>query len=314
MNRPTFFLIDDDPSIRRMLTVIIEGEDLGTVTGEAGDGESAERDVLALKPDILLLELLLPQQDGVMTMRRLKERGFAGRTIMISRVTEQILIGQAYNSGIEFFIRKPLNKTEIVAIIKSVIEKMQLHKMLEAVREALAYPAPTTPEVATSSDGSPLPPKQVDLERARKVLLRILSDLGILGEAGCRDINSIIMYLLSIYEPSESLIQLHHLQSVYKAMREYYQRSQEKGPSFDEKAIEQRVRRAVGAALHNVASLGVEDYTHQLFNTYANKLFDFSEVRNEMRFLRHESPYHGKINVKKFLEALLIEVQQQSRN
>src|SRR5665647_129985 len=308
----TFYLVDDDPSIRRILHKIIEGDELGRVIGQADDGEKAEIEVANLDPDVVLIDLLLPNQDGVQTIQHLHEKNYKGQFIMISQVSEQTLIGQAYASGIEFFVHKPLNKVEIVSVIKSVIEKMQLQEAIATIRSSVTNLEPTgdlnaATQVAAKNSS-------FDIDRARKVLLRILSDLGVLGEAGCRDIITIILFLLEDYEPGEGLIQLHHLQSVYKSVREQYEKTQEKGPSYDEKAIEQRVRRAVGAALHNVAALGIEDYGHQLFNTYANRLFDFSEVRNEMRYLRQESPYHGKINVKKFLEALLIEVQQQARD
>ncbi|MGE5652964.1 MAG: DNA-binding domain-containing protein [Bacillota bacterium] len=302
-----FYLVDDDPSIRRILRKIIEADDLGRVVGEADDGEQAEGDILSLEPDIVLVDLLLPNQDGVQTIQHLRDRNYNGQFIMISQVTEQTLIGQAYASGIEFFIHKPLNRVEIVSVIKSVLEKTRLQEAIATIRDSVTNVMPGQAPVLAKPAG-------IDIDRARKALLRILSDLGILGEAGCRDIISIILYLLESYGPDESLVQLHHLQSVYKAVREHYEKTQEKGPSFDEKAIEQRVRRAVGAALHNIAALGIEDYGHMQFNNYANKLFDFSEVRNEMRYLRQESPYHGKINVKKFLEALLIEVQQQARD
>ncbi|HZW49036.1 MAG TPA: response regulator [Bacillota bacterium] len=308
----TFYLVDDDPSIRRILHKIIEGDELGRVIGQADDGEKAEIEVANLDPDVVLIDLLLPNQDGVQTIQHLHEKNYKGQFIMISQVSEQTLIGQAYASGIEFFVHKPLNKVEIVSVIKSVIEKMQLQEAIATIRSSVTNLEPTVDLNAANQAAAKN--SSFDIDRARKVLLRILSDLGVLGEAGCRDIITIILFLLEDYEPGEGLIQLHHLQSVYKSVREQYEKTQEKGPSYDEKAIEQRVRRAVGAALHNVAALGIEDYGHQLFNTYANRLFDFSEVRNEMRYLRQESPYHGKINVKKFLEALLIEVQQQARD
>jgi len=306
--KKTFFLVDTDPSFRQVLASIIESEELGRVVGAASDGESSENTILDLAPEIVLIDMLLTDQNGVQTVQHLRGRNYKGKIIMLSKVDEQTMITEAYESGIEFYVRKPLNKVEIISIIKSTLEKLQLQATISAIRSAVEGVDSGLGVMEASGK-----PKHLDPERARKVLLRILTDLGILGEAGCRDINSIILYLLGSSDPGEGLIQLHHLQSVYKAVREHYERTQERGPSFDEKAIEQRVRRAVGAALHNVASLGVEDYGHQLFNTYANKLFDFSEVRNEMRFLRGESPYHGKINVKKFLEALLIEVQQQAR-
>ena len=71
------------------------------------------------------------------------------------------------------------------------------------------------------------------------------------------------------------------------------------------KTIEQRVRRAITKALQNVASMGVEDYYNERFQTYSTALFDFKEVRQEMDYSNGKSCYRGKINVKKFIEGTL---------
>ena len=73
----------------------------------------------------------------------------------------------------------------------------------------------------------------------------------------------------------------------------------------DVKTIEQRIRRAIGKAMHNVANMGIEDYHGDKFQMYSGALFDFKEVRQEMSFTQGKGSYRGKINIKKFLEGLL---------
>ncbi|MGE5703789.1 MAG: response regulator, partial [Clostridia bacterium] len=81
-----FFLADDDPAVRLMLDQIIEDADLGVVVGEADDGIAVDHTLLSLKQvDILLIDLLMPQRDGIETVRQLIP-DFEGKIIMISQI------------------------------------------------------------------------------------------------------------------------------------------------------------------------------------------------------------------------------------
>jgi two-component system response regulator YcbB len=64
-------------------------------------------------------------------------------------------------------------------------------------------------------------------------------------------------------------------------------------------------RRAIAKAMQNVANMGIEDYHNDKFEVYSGALFDFKEIRQEMAFIQGKGTYHGKINIKKFLEGLL---------
>ena len=70
--------------------------------------------------------------------------------------------------------------------------------------------------------------------------------------------------------------------------------------STDIKAIEMRIRRAIDKALRNVASMGIEDYNNEQFLRFTSTLFDFTEVKKEMDYLRGKSSVSGKINIKNF--------------
>ncbi|MDN5311739.1 MAG: two-component system, response regulator GlnL [Thermoanaerobacteraceae bacterium] len=283
-------IVDDDRAVRRILSGIIENNGLGEVVGEAEDGEEAEKKIISLKPDIVLMDLLLPGKDGIEVIRALRQRQAKIHFIMISQVEDQEMISRAYKNGIEFFIHKPINAIETVNVISKVEEIINLRTTFDMIKTTVI-----------NMSGEDRPEKQ-----ARKGLSKtsyFLADMGILGEAGSEDIRVIIENYDKVRQ------KMNNLQDVYQFLKEYYE-NEDKRKSTDIKAIEMRIRRAIGKALRNVASLGIEDYDNDQFLRFSTTLFEFSEVKKEMDFLRGKVASGGKINIKKFLEgsALLCEM------
>ena len=90
-----YFIVDDDPGVRSMLMDIIEDEGLGDIAGEAEDGAHITAELLELhKVDVLLIDLLMPQRDGIQTIRALEGR-FNGKIVMISQIESKNMIGEA---------------------------------------------------------------------------------------------------------------------------------------------------------------------------------------------------------------------------
>ncbi len=281
-----FVVVDDDVSIRKIIRNIIEQNDLGTVVAESAEGIAAEKLIAEYLPDIAVIDLPLPGQDGVELIRKLKDQGLTASFIMISESRSQPMITQAYQHGIEFYIHKPVNVSEIITVINKVRESRELKKAMSLISQTTAlYAAPAA--------GTAAPP--VERRPPKSVLYKVFSDLGILGEAGAK----------SIYQMAKLLADSGRLAGdlPYQLNEIYQQMAQDAGQ--DTKTIEQRVRRAIAKALQNLANIGIEDYHNDRFQTYSTALFDFSEVRQEMNFVQEKSPYHGKINVKKFVEGLV---------
>lgn len=310
----TFYIVDDDPTVRRILRNILEEERIGEIAGEAEDGEKALSEILLLEPDVAIVDLLLPGCDGVALVEALKKEGCRTVAVMLSQVTDKEMVGHAYQAGVRFFINKPINRMEILSVLRSVVETLSLQETIRRVRSLL------------SEEPVALRQRQLSVEDA---VNRVLARLGIMGESGARDIIVIIQHLhqLGLRRGRE---RLRHLAGLYKEVRRLRFASDDTqrrakdtpGPpasedsnaspiSFEERAIEQRVRRTIAAALQNLAALGLEHPESEVFQHYAHRFFDFLEVRNEMRFLKGETPYHGKVSVRRFLEALFIEVEDQ---
>ena len=82
------------------------------------------------------------------------------------------------------------------------------------------------------------------------------------------------------------------------------------GLSENPKAMEQRIRRTINKGLSNIANLGIEDYLNETYVKYSNSLFDFDQVRQEMEFIRGKRITGGKINIKKFMDNLILIVDE----
>ncbi|MFK2826169.1 response regulator [Bacillus sp. B190/17] len=286
-----YFIVDDDTASRRMLENIITDGELGIVIGEADSGEKALPLVLAAQPDVVLIDLLMPQLDGIETIEQLKLQGFQGQFIMISQIVNKEMVGEAYDKGIEFFIHKPINRVEVQSILKKTIEQFRLKHSLMAIRESLAHiEVPISPQKQRS---------------VKEVILSILNDLGITGETGSRDI--IFMMEFVIHQREDDAL-LPPLKDLYEAAARINKTS-ESDIKKESKSIEQRIRRAIIAALNNLASLGSIDYTNPKFEYYAPRFFDLQEVRLRMKEIDEGSneTMKVKINIKKFLQALYIE-------
>ncbi|MBB3110040.1 two-component system response regulator YcbB [Paenibacillus phyllosphaerae] len=288
----SFVIVDDDAVSRRMLEGIIEQCGLGEVAGTADGGIQGEQTVLSLKPDIVLIDLLMPDQDGIETISQLRNQGFAGQFVMISQVVNKDMVGSAYHSGVEFFIHKPINRVEVEAVLSKVRDRLAYERHIQEIKRSLAK--------IDLFESTPAPKER----HPRDVVKPILMELGIMGESGSKDIMTIMELLSRQPDPT-----------AFPALKELYEaaaRTNNKGDQEidkESKAIEQRLRRTVMAALSHMASIGLTDYSNPKFEHYAPLYFDFQDVRLKMKAIEEELPADkGKVNVKKFLQVMHAEM------
>lgn len=257
-------IVDDDPAVVRMLQRIVSDYELGEVVGRAADGPDGESAALQLRPDIVLIDLLMPRQDGLETVRRLREQGFSGSFIMISQVSDKDLVARAYKHDVEFFIYKPLNLTEILSVVRRVTEGLQMRQTLQNIRASLAplgvtVALPPTPvRVAAGAAGAG---PGLEQQQVRTAARRVLADLGILGEAGASDLVAIA--LLPQFRGSHAGADF-DLGTVYTALSEYYQHQSGEGKAPGVKAIEQRLRSGAGAPGRINVKKFIDAFLHEL--------------------------------------------------
>lgn len=293
-----YYIIDDDLASRKILNRIITDNFLGEVISESEEAIGKEIEIINSQIDILLIDLLLPQQDGIETVHNLRKRNFKGKIIMISQVENKEMVAKAYQEGIEYFIHKPINLVEVSSIINKVIDQIKMENSLDNIRKSLAIFNNTKEENNLSNS-----------LKINQVVHNILADFGILGESGSNDLIEIMQHFYNHYnlEKREPFYYDNlQLKDVYAAILTKKDKSAD---DKDLKAMEQRLRRAVNQAMTNIASLGLVDYGHPKFEHYATKFFDFNDIRLKMRELDNKNEtQRSKINLKKFIVALYNEM------
>lgn len=294
-----FFIVDDDDAIRSMLREIIEDNNLGNVVGEAKNGISIKSSLLNSKNiHVLIIDLLMPIKDGLQIMSELSS-SFKGKFIMISQVEDKEMIGKAYSLGVQYYITKPLNRIEVVEVIKRVISNIKLEKSINHIQDTINFLKTGTqnkfPESKTIAEYS----------------ASILSKLGIIGESGSNDLISMVKYIYSRenHIPSEKFFPPLKELFTHAAEEKLGEKSNVPIIKKEVRASQQRIRRAVMQALNYIASLGLTDYSNPKFEKYAAEYFDFTEVRKKMLELQKNTPSSTPvhINVKKFIKVLYLE-------
>jgi len=283
----TFLIIDDDVNIRKMLGLLINKNSLGKVVCEIDSGEYAVQEILFYNPDIVLIDFLLPQVDGIEIIKRAKNQGYKGKFIMISQVEDKPLISTAYENGIVFFISKPINNIEVINVIKGVCHNIELENSLALIKSAVL-----------NLNNDKTITKELFLDEK---ITKIFADVGITGAVGSNDLIKIIHKIIDSKKRNPS--STYKLQKIYdEILQEEYV---DKNLNANNKALEQRIRRTIQKALKTIAELGCDDYSNSVFMEYSTLLFDFKQVRQEMRHINNDIDEPGKINTKKFIESII---------
>ena len=304
-----FFIADDDRAIRSILGQIIEDEDLEEVVDEADDGVGLEAHSLNLKKvDILLIDLLMPARDGIQTIRHIHPE-FKGKVIMISQVEAKEMMAEAYELGIEYYIHKPDNRIEIVSVIRKVMERIKLEKSIYDIQASLRHVLPLEPVIShETGTGS----KRRTMKEAGEFLL---SELGIVGESGSKDLLEILIYLHETQTANSHEVNFPPLKQLFikTAERKLGRGASDVEVMREVKAAEQRIRRAIHHSLNHFASLGLTDFSNPKFEHYASKFFDFTDVSQRMKEMQKTSSSAGstgRVNTKKFVQIFYFEAKQ----
>ena len=116
MSSQRILVVDDEPSMCRFLRMALETDELDVRT--ASSGTQAMQEVAGgFRPDLVLLDLLMPELDGLETLRRLRRSAPASRVVMMSCVTEPRKVAEAMRLGASDYLSKPFRKTELDAVV-----------------------------------------------------------------------------------------------------------------------------------------------------------------------------------------------------
>jgi CheY-like chemotaxis protein len=132
----TVLIVDDNPQNVELLQAFLESLPVKLVT--AVDGLDALQKVADHQPDLVLLDIMMPQMSGFQVCRRLKGDAKTRdiQVLMVTALNELGDIEQANECGTDDFVSKPVNKIELLTRVKSLLRVRHLKSELE---RALTY-------------------------------------------------------------------------------------------------------------------------------------------------------------------------------
>jgi two-component system KDP operon response regulator KdpE len=116
-DKPTALIVDDEGQIRKLLRVVLENQGYHVIeadSGKAGLAEAATR-----RPDVILLDLGLPDMDGVAALKRLREWSHAPVLILSVRESAEQKIA-ALDAGADDYVTKPFDAAELLARLRAI--------------------------------------------------------------------------------------------------------------------------------------------------------------------------------------------------
>ncbi|MFQ5749825.1 MAG: response regulator [Planctomycetota bacterium] len=122
MEKQTILVADDEPAVRRLLRVYLERA--GYCVTEAANGRSAIRQTLEEEPALLLLDLAMPDQDGLQALRELRSHHSRVPVIAISGAgSREVMLRSAELLGAARIFPKPFDAEDLLQAIEATLEK-----------------------------------------------------------------------------------------------------------------------------------------------------------------------------------------------
>ncbi len=121
-----YLVVDDSVFARKNLAKMINSFG-GEVAGEAGDGCTAITEYARTKPDIVLMDITMPQMEGIEAVERIVRQHPEARIVMVSSVGYQDNILAALQKGARHFVQKPVKPDVLYEIIRYVLTDEDAH-------------------------------------------------------------------------------------------------------------------------------------------------------------------------------------------
>jgi two-component system phosphate regulon response regulator PhoB len=178
MSAPTILVVEDEPDIRALVVHHLRRE--GFACRTAATGAEALREVRASLPDLVLLDVMLPEVDGLEVCRRLRAdaRTAAVPVIMLTARADEVDRVVGLELGADDYVAKPFSPKELVARVRAVLRRARARAAPgEALRAGALVLDPSRRAVQLAGAPVALTPKEFDLlhalmEAAGRVLSR----------------------------------------------------------------------------------------------------------------------------------------------
>ena len=121
----TVLIVDDDPTQRRLIGAVLEREGFAVAQADGGDA-ALDRVASGLKPDVVILDLVMPHTPGLEVLKSLRAQGFSAPVIVLTATGGVDTVVQAMQAGAQDFFIKPASPERIIVSIRNALQMGQL--------------------------------------------------------------------------------------------------------------------------------------------------------------------------------------------
>jgi len=116
-------IVDDAIFMRKMISDILVENGM-EVVGEADTGAKAVEKYMELRPDLVTMDIIMPEMNGIDAVRKVMEFDAKARIVMCSALGQQALVQEAIAAGARDFLIKPFNAARVVEVIAKVFNQV----------------------------------------------------------------------------------------------------------------------------------------------------------------------------------------------
>lgn len=144
MHKISVLIVDDHPIVRQGLRTLLELQEDIVVAGEAVNGRAGVEQAARLKPDVVLMDLMMPELDGIEATRQISALGQPPRVIALTSFVEDEKVIPAIQAGAVSFLLKDVSPNDLMEAIRAAYQgEARLHPavMRRLMAQVAAQPA-----------------------------------------------------------------------------------------------------------------------------------------------------------------------------
>ena len=114
-------IVDDALFMRTMIRDILKNSEKFEIVAEASNGAESVRKYIDLKPDVVTMDIVMPEMDGIEAVRKITEIDPGARIVMCSALGQEPLVIESLEAGARNFIVKPFDPKKVIEVIGEVL-------------------------------------------------------------------------------------------------------------------------------------------------------------------------------------------------